>query len=318
MIVLFGTQRESNHDSVEKCRVIELRPTAPKILADVEFEFVLAGQEQVAHKQRVFRAPVCIGDCRGFEITAPIQQVQANIHVRRGDATGRVQYVRCQSSHAHHYTILCYCLASDICCNNNNKAKVMTNRESTSRRQFLQSAGALSSASYLRMLAPAAAAIAQAACSARDEEAPFMVLEAAEAKDFAAIAARILPTTETPGANEAGVIYFIDRAFAEEMSGQLEFAREQLSELNIELGEGRFADLDAAAQDELLHGMQSSPLFNMLWAMTIFGFLAMPEHGGNKNKVGWDLIGFEGDHGPWTYPFGYYDAQVHGEANDGE
>ena len=34
--------------------------------------------------------------------------------------------------------------------------------------------------------------------------------------------------------------------------------------------------------------------------------------------VGWELVGFEGDHGPWTYPFGYYDAQVHGETSDGE
>lgn len=194
----------------------------------------------------------------------------------------------------------------------------MTNPDSVSRRQFLQSAGALGGASYLRVLAPAAAAIAQAACSARDDAAPFTVLGDAEARDFAAIAARILPTTDTPGANEAGVIYFMDRAFAEEMSGQLEFAREQLSGLNIEIPEGRFADLDEAAQDELLHEQQSSPLFNMLWAMTMFGFFAMPKYGGNKNKVGWELVGFEGDHGPWTYPFGYYDAQVHGEKNDGE
>ena len=194
----------------------------------------------------------------------------------------------------------------------------MSKPVNVSRRQFLQSAGALSSAGYLRMLAPAAAAIAQAACSARDEEAPFIVLEAGEAKDFAAIAARILPTTDTPGADEAGVIYFIDRAFSEEMSGQLEVAREQLSQFNIEISEGRFADLDAAAQDEFLHGKQDSPLFNMLWAMTMFGFFAMPKYGGNRNKVGWQLVGFEGDHGPWTYPFGYYDAQVHGESGDGE
>lgn len=194
----------------------------------------------------------------------------------------------------------------------------MSGPESLSRRQFLQSTGAMTGASYLRLLAPAAVAITQAACSARDEEAPFAVLGAAEARDFAAIAARILPTTDTPGANEAGVIYFIDRAFAEEMSGQLEFARQQLSEFNAALGESRFSDLDEADQDEFLHGKQSSPLFNMMWAMTIFGFFSMPKHGGNKNKVGWDLLSFEGDHGPWTYPFGYYDAKVHGETNDGE
>jgi gluconate 2-dehydrogenase gamma chain len=168
------------------------------------------------------------------------------------------------------------------------------------------------------MLAPGVAAISQAACSARDEDAPFAVLAAGEARDFAAIAARIIPTTDTPGANEAGVIHFIDRAFAEEMGGQLDFARQQLSEMNVTLGESRFSDLGDAEQDEVLHGLQSTPLFNMMWAMTMFGFFSMPERGGNRNKIGWDLIGFEGDHGPWTYPFGHYDAEVHGESSDGE
>lgn len=194
----------------------------------------------------------------------------------------------------------------------------MTSPDSPSRRNFLNSTGSLTAAAYLRMLAPGVAAITQAACSARDEEAPFAVLGADEARDFAAIAARIIPTTDTPGAHEAGVIYFIDRAFAEEMNGQLELARQQLSEFNIELVEARFGDLDDGEQDEFLQGKQSSPLFDMMWAMTMFGFFSMPKHGGNKAKVGWDLIGFEGDHGPWSYPFGHYDAEVQGDSNDGE
>lgn len=194
----------------------------------------------------------------------------------------------------------------------------MTHPEYLSRRGFLSATGSLTAATYLRTLVPAVAAIAQAACSARDDEAPFAVLGDNEARDFAAIAARIMPTTDTPGATEAGVIYFIDRAFAKEMNGQLEFAREQLSEFNIALGEARFADLNDYDQDEFLQGKQSSPLFNMMWNLTMYGFFSMPKHGGNKGKVGWDLIGFEGDHGPWTFPFGHYDAEVHGETSDGE
>ena len=58
--------------------------------------------------------------------------------------------------------------------------------------------------------------------------------------------------------------------------------------------------------------------FNLMWAMTIFGFFSMEKYGGNRDQVGWELIGFEGGHGPWQYPFGYYDAQVHGETHDGE
>lgn len=194
----------------------------------------------------------------------------------------------------------------------------MAKPESLSRRQFLQSTSTLTGTAYLKVLVPGVASIAQAACSARDEEAPFAVLGAAEARDFAAIAARIIPTTDTPGANEAGVIYFIDRAFSAEMSGQLEFARQLLSKLNASLGEARFSDLDEYEQDEVLHGQQSSPLFNMMWDLTIFGFFSMPKYGGNRDTVGWDLVGFEGHHGAWTYPFGYYDAQVHEETDDGE
>ena len=59
---------------------------------------------------------------------------------------------------------------------------------------------------------PSLLAMTQAACSARDEGAAFRVLDTDEAADLAAIAARIFPATDTPGANELGVIYFFDRA----------------------------------------------------------------------------------------------------------
>ncbi|MDJ0906260.1 MAG: gluconate 2-dehydrogenase subunit 3 family protein [Woeseiaceae bacterium] len=198
----------------------------------------------------------------------------------------------------------------------------MNHPEDLSRRLFLQSAGALSGSTYLRILAPGIGAISQAACSARDEGAAFAVLGADEARDIAAIAARIIPTTDTPGAAEAGVIHFVDKAFDAEMSGQLDFARGGLAEFNqalaAEHGDTRFDELDEDAQDTFLATQEQTPFFEMMWVMTIFGFFSMPKYGGNRNKVGWDLVGFGPGHGPWTYPFGYYDAQVHGENSDGE
>ena len=194
--------------------------------------------------------------------------------------------------------------------------------EDLSRRAFLKSTGALAGTGYLRILAPGVAATSQAACSARSEAQPFTVLADDEARDFAAIAARIIPTTDTPGAAEAGVIYFIDKAFDAEMNSQLDFARSALAEfnqaLNEEHGDQRFDELNEDTQDAFLTSREGTPLFQMMWAMTIFGFYSMPKYGGNRDKVGWELIGFEGDHGPWQYPFGYYDAQVHGESTDGE
>jgi hypothetical protein len=38
----------------------------------------------------------------------------------------------------------------------------------------------------------------------------------------------------------------------------------------------------------------------------MLGMFSHPMHGGNFNKVGWNLIGFE-DRYSWTPPFGYYD-----------
>jgi gluconate 2-dehydrogenase gamma chain len=203
---------------------------------------------------------------------------------------------------------------------NNNKAKAMHHPEDLSRRLFLQSAGALTGSTYLRILAPGIAAISQAACGARDQGMAYAILDPVEARDFAAIAARIIPTTDTPGATEAGVIHFIDRAFAAEMSGQLDFARGGLAGFNAALDAEhpgkRLDELDDDAQDAFLATQEDTPLFELMWALTIFGFFAMPKHGGNRDKVGWELVGFEGDHGAWAYPFGYYDAQVHGENND--
>ncbi len=195
----------------------------------------------------------------------------------------------------------------------------MNNNSDLSRRGFLQSAGAIGGATWLRIGAPALASIAQAACTAKEAGATFALLGAAEAADFAAIAARIIPTTDTPGATEAGVIHFFDRAFADERSGALKPARDGLAELNATLRNGtRFADLDTTNQDAVLSAIENSAFFNLMREMTIFGFFAMSSYGGNKNHVAWDLIGFEGHHGAWEYPFGYYDAEVHGGAVDAE
>jgi len=195
----------------------------------------------------------------------------------------------------------------------------MNNNSELSRRGFLRSAGAIGGVTWLRIGAPALAGIAQAACSAKDAGASFDLLGEAEAADFAAIAARIIPTTNTPGATEAGVIYFFDRAFAEEKSGSLNAARGGLADLNATFRNGtRFADLDATQQDAVLSGIENSSFFGLMRKMTIFGFFAMSSYGGNKDHVAWDLIGFEGHHGAWQSPFGYYDAEVLGGSVDGE
>ncbi len=190
----------------------------------------------------------------------------------------------------------------------------MTRTTHHSRRQFLRSVSALAGLEVLQLAAPAMAA---AAVAARDDKRGFKVLDDRLAADFSAIAARIIPTTDTPGATEAGVIHFIDQAFAREMQDVRAFAETELAALNAKL-DGRFADLDVKTQDALLHEIEDGNFFSLIYVMTIFGFFAMSKYGGNKDMVAWKLIGFDGHHGPWQYPFGYYDAEIHGGNYNGE
>lgn len=195
----------------------------------------------------------------------------------------------------------------------------MKNNNDLTRRRFLQSAGAVSGTTLVRLSAPSLLAITQAACTARDAGAAFGTLTDGEAADIAAIAARIIPTTDTPGATEAGVVHFFDNAFAADMSDKLEIARVGLETLNTSISGGKtIADLSADEQDEQLRAIEDGAFFELMRQMTIFGFFAMSAYGGNKDHVGWEVIGFKGHHGGWQYPFGHYDAQVHGEADDVE
>ena len=199
----------------------------------------------------------------------------------------------------------------------------MKDPKAVSRRQFLRSSTTMGGAAYLRLLGPALVAITQSACTAKQESSVFKVLSERDALDLMAIAALIIPTTDTPGATEAGVIYFFDNAFAAEMADLLEDARQGLASFNQALQDtypdaDQFADLGEDDQDAFLKTQESTAFFDLAWTMTIYGFFSMEQYGGNSNHIGWDLIGFDGNHGAWQYPFGHYDAEVHKETTGGE
>lgn len=154
------------------------------------------------------------------------------------------------------------------------------------------------------------------AAAVRSGEAParFDVLTAAEAADVAAIAARIMPTTDTPGATEAGVVFFIDRSFRTDAAPQLADFRKELATLQQRVsarrpGVTRFATLPVADQDAVLVEMQGTPFFGWMRFLVMVGMFADPKYGGNRNEVGWKLIGFE-NRMSHTPPFGYYDDQA--------
>ena len=180
----------------------------------------------------------------------------------------------------------------------------------TTRRDFLQRGVALAGGSWLRFSAPALAAAAQAACSAKQHARPFEVLSAEEAGELEAIAARILPATATPGAREAGVIWFFDQTFGTFNAGNLEFARNGLAAFQAALaGDTQFSELDDAAQDAHLRTQDQTPFFNLVWFMTLCGFFGMSKYGGNKDDIGWKLLGVDPHQHAFESPFGYYDAE---------
>ena len=195
----------------------------------------------------------------------------------------------------------------------------MNNNNELSRRRFLFSASALTASTFVRLTGTSVAAIAQAACSAKESSAAFRSLSAEEAADIEAVAARIIPTTETPGATEAGVVYFFDNALAADMNVRLDVVRAGLARLNAAIGKDlRFAELSPGAQDARLREIEDSEFFGLMREMTIFGFFAMSKYGGNRDHLGWQLVGFEGHNGAWEYPFGHYDEEVYGGAGDVE
>jgi gluconate 2-dehydrogenase gamma chain len=187
----------------------------------------------------------------------------------------------------------------------------------TSRRSFITSSGQALGAGWLALNWPGiTAAATHAHAAAADSGAgTITILTADEARDIDAIASQIIPTDDTPGAHEAGAVYFIDGALAgffaahreEFKSGHSEFA----AAFAKDHGEAHFADLAADGQIEFLKSVDETPFFGTVRFLTILGLLASPGYGGNRDGIGWKLIGFDDQH-VFQPPFGYYDRDYPG------
>jgi len=157
----------------------------------------------------------------------------------------------------------------------------------------------------------AAGAVGQAGTGAK-----LSFLTAAEAADIEAVTAQIVPTDGSPGAREAGVVYFIDRALASFYSQLAGDYRAQLASFQTTFRErhpavGSFAALTSEQQIEYLKGIDQTPFFATTRLLTLLGMFALPQYGGNRDSVGWKLLGFEDRH-VFRPPFGYYDRDYPG------
>src|ERR1700691_2572680 len=80
---------------------------------------------------------------------------------------------------------------------------------------------------------------AEIAAAQSDSPPQLEVLDAAMAAEVEALAAQIIPSDDGPGAKEAGVIYFIDRALATFDQDQREIYRAGLATYMTGLAAGR-------------------------------------------------------------------------------
>jgi gluconate 2-dehydrogenase gamma chain len=134
-----------------------------------------------------------------------------------------------------------------------------------------------------------------------------------EALSVAAAAAQIFPSDEAgPGAQEAGVVIYIDRQLAGPYGRDAyRYTKPPFEPGAPEQGyqgaatpAGVYREglknirglhlLAPAEQHAVLKQMEGSTFFALLRTHTIEGMFCDPMHGGNAGMIGWQLIGFPG------------------------
>ncbi|WP_369719470.1 gluconate 2-dehydrogenase subunit 3 family protein [Bradyrhizobium sp. LLZ17] len=172
---------------------------------------------------------------------------------------------------------------------------------------------------------------------------PWQFFTLDEARAMEAIVDRIIPPDpETPGGKDAGCAVFIDRQLrgpygsnqglyrlgpfgkgTKEQGAQSELTHAELYRKALAALDGHckstqggksFAELGASEQDDMLRKIESGEIkFETVDAQGFFsallkdvpeGFFSDPIHGGNRDMVGWKMIGFPGiryDYRDWVH-----------------
>jgi gluconate 2-dehydrogenase gamma chain len=133
-------------------------------------------------------------------------------------------------------------------------------------------------------------------------------LTATEADVADAFVARLIPSDANgPGAREARVLRYIDRALSGELASSRAAYTVGLAATDAyarsKFGAG-FAALSASQQDVVLTDLEqnvatgfspnSRAFFDLVREHALQGMFGDPYHGGNADFIGWDLVGFAG------------------------
>ncbi len=124
-----------------------------------------------------------------------------------------------------------------------------------------------------------------------------------EAKCIIAVCEQIIPRDESPGATDAGVIYYIDR----QLSGVFHYDTltyrngiKDIQQYCQAKYSNNFEDINQTIQFEILNLLESgqitfenggaSAFFNLVRNHTMQGFYGSPIHGGNKDYVSFNML----------------------------
>jgi Gluconate 2-dehydrogenase subunit 3 len=204
-----------------------------------------------------------------------------------------------------------------------------------SRRGFLSQTLTGISAAWISAHWPALLSAASHGREAAQSATPakFEFFSAEQAAEIDAISARVIPTTDTLGAREAGVVFFIDRALVTFAKDNQKIYTQGLMELQAKVSElfpgvAKFSAAKLEQQDHILQSLEESSaaggrssrrragaqsFFETVRVHTIMGFLIDPDSDkrGNRDGVGWKVIGRDNEH-MFQPPFGYYDKDYPG------
>jgi gluconate 2-dehydrogenase gamma chain len=145
--------------------------------------------------------------------------------------------------------------------------------------------------------------LAQAAAAA-----PYATLTPREAATLEAVVARLIPADANgPGALEAGAARYIDAALAQALASLRGAYSAGLAALDAHASAtagATFAELTPERQDELLTDLEEDRapgftpsarvFFDLVLGHTLEGTFGDPHHGGNRDYIGWDLLGYPG------------------------
>lgn len=190
--------------------------------------------------------------------------------------------------------------------------------DSLSRRDFVATVGSIGAVWLLADATERGEAVAHAAHQVRKAQPTLTVFTREQAAEVEAFASRIIPSDDTPGAREAGVVYYIDRGLSTWAKNEKPQFMEGLTKLQRDVsakfrGQTRLAALTPAQQDEVLRSIENTPFFGNMRVATLAGMFSLPSHGGNRDFIGWKLLGQESAL-EFKAPFGWYDQPANRRA----